>query len=69
MGPATDPAPSGAELVGLAVYLAASVVIPLLIGVAVDSAAHTAPLFLFVGLSIGIVAAVAVTYTRIRRYL
>lgn len=69
MGPATDQGPSGGELVGMSVLLAAAVVVPLLIGVAIDSAEHSAPLFLFIGLSVGIVAAAAVIYTRLRRYL
>jgi F0F1-type ATP synthase assembly protein I len=62
-------APSGGELAGLGVFLAAAVVLPLLIGAALDNMIHTAPLLLFGGLVIGIVAGGAVVYSRFRRYL
>lgn len=61
--------PSGAELIGLGVFLAASFVIPIVLGVLLDGALRTSPLFLFVGLAVGILAAVGVVYTRyVRRY-
>jgi F0F1-type ATP synthase assembly protein I len=69
MGPAADGGPSGSELLGMGAMLAAAVVVPLVAGIAVDRALHTAPWFLLIGLSVGIVAASAVTYTRFRRYL
>jgi F0F1-type ATP synthase assembly protein I len=61
--------PSGMELLGLAVLLAAAVVVPLVIGLVIDSAAHSAPTFLFIGLFLGVVAAIATVYTRFKRYL
>lgn len=61
--------PSGMELLGLAVLLAAAVVVPLVLGLVIDSAAHSAPTFLFIGLFLGVVAAVATVYTRFKRYL
>ena len=61
--------PSGGELAGLGVFLAAAVIVPLLIGAVADNVAHTAPLLLFAGLVIGIVAGGAVVYTRFKRYL
>jgi F0F1-type ATP synthase assembly protein I len=67
--PVTSPGPSGAELIGLGVFLAASFVIPIVLGVLLDGALRTSPLFLFVGLGAGILAAVGVVYTRyVRRY-
>ncbi len=62
-------APSGGELAGLGVFLAAVVVLPLLIGAVLDNVIHTAPLLFFAGLVIGIVAGGAVVYTRFKRYL
>lgn len=62
-------APSGGELAGLGVFLAAVVVFPLLIGAVLDNAIHTAPLLLLAGLALGIVAGGAVVYTRFKRYL
>ena len=62
--------PSGAELSGLGVALAAAVVLPMVLGYVVDGALHTSPLFLFVGLAVGIIAAVALVYARyVRRYM
>ncbi len=61
--------PSGGELAGLGVVLAAVVVFPLLIGAVLDNAVHTTPLFLLAGLALGIVAGGAVVYTRFKRYL
>jgi len=62
-------APSGGELAGLGVFLAAAVVLPLLIGAVLDNVIHTAPLLLFAGLVVGIAAGGAVVYTRFKRYL
>lgn len=62
--------PTGAELAGLGVALAAAFIAPFLLGVILDGALHTSPLFLFAGVVVGIAAAVAVVYTRyIKRYL
>lgn len=61
--------PSGGELAGLGVMLALAVVIPLVAGIALDGALRTSPLFLFIGLFLGIVAAAFATYTRFKRYL
>ncbi len=62
--------PTGAELAGLGVALAVAFVVPFLLGVILDGALRTSPLFLFAGLLVGIGAAVAVVYTRyVKRYL
>jgi F0F1-type ATP synthase assembly protein I len=68
MGTSGAKGPSGGELAGLGVLLAAAVVVPLVIGLVLDSAAHTSPLFLFVGLFVGIAGATATAYTRFKRY-
>jgi F0F1-type ATP synthase assembly protein I len=61
--------PSGMEFLGLSVFLAAAVVVPLVLGLVIDSIAHSAPTFLFIGLFLGVIAAVATFYTRFKRYL
>jgi hypothetical protein len=61
--------PSGTELLGLAGYLAAAVLIPLLIGLAIDSGAHTSPLGLLVGVVVGVAAATAGLWSRLKRYM
>jgi len=61
--------PSGMELLGISVLIAAAVVVPLVLGLVIDTAAHSAPTFLFIGLFVGVVAAAATVYTRFKRYL
>ena len=62
------PAPAGAELAGLGLYLCAAVVIPLFIGLRIDDAMHSTPLGFGLGLLIGIVAGFSGIYLRFRRY-
>lgn len=57
------------EFLGLSVFLAAAVVVPLVLGLVIDGIAHSAPMFLFIGLFLGVIAAVATFYTRFKRYL
>ena len=61
--------PSGAELLGLAGFLALAVLIPLVAGLAIDASAHTGPVGMLVGLGAGIAAAVAGLWVRLKRYL
>ena len=61
--------PSGGELAGLGIMIALAVVVPLVAGIALDGALRTSPVFLFVGLLVGIAAAGVATYTRFKRYL
>jgi F0F1-type ATP synthase assembly protein I len=61
--------PTGAELAGLGMALAAAVVVPMVLGYVADGALRTSPLFVFIGLAAGIIAAVALVYVRyVRRY-
>lgn len=57
------------EFLGLSVVLAAAVVVPLVLGLVIDGIAHSAPMFLFIGLFLGVIAAIATFYTRFKRYL
>jgi F0F1-type ATP synthase assembly protein I len=57
------------EFLGLAFLLAAAVVVPLVLGLYIDSTRHSAPAFFFIGLFVGVTAAVAVFWTRFKRYL
>jgi F0F1-type ATP synthase assembly protein I len=62
--------PTGAELAGLGTALAAAVVVPMFLGYVLDGALHTSPLLVFVGLAVGIIAAIALVWARyIRRYM
>jgi F0F1-type ATP synthase assembly protein I len=57
------------EFLGLALLLAAAVVVPLVLGLVLDASQHSAPIFFFIGLLIGVIAAGAVFWTRFKRYL
>lgn len=61
--------PSGMEFLGLSVFIAAAVVVPLVLGLVIDAAAHSGPTFLFIGLFVGVIAAAVTVYTRFKRYL
>jgi hypothetical protein len=61
--------PSGTELFGLAFLLAAVFLVPLVLGLAIDGVVHSSPIFLLIGILVGVVATGATIYTRFRRYL
>jgi F0F1-type ATP synthase assembly protein I len=70
MPPGGAGGPTGSDLASLGLLLAAAVVIPLVLGEVIDRALRTSPIFLLVGLLVGIAAAVAVVYTRyVKRFL
>ncbi|HZS15435.1 MAG TPA: hypothetical protein VFC09_12625 [Candidatus Dormibacteraeota bacterium] len=68
-GPGDRDAPSGAELLGLGVFLAVVVVVPLFVGIRVDDALGSSPAGLGLGLALGILCGFAGVYVRFRRYL
>lgn len=59
----------GRDLLGLGGALVAAVVGGLVIGLLVDSLAGTSPLFVLVGIAVGIVAAVAGFWAKVRAAL
>jgi F0F1-type ATP synthase assembly protein I len=61
--------PSGTELLGLGVFLAVVVVVPLFAGIRIDDALGSSPVGLVAGLALGILCAFAGVYVRFRRYL
>lgn len=58
--------PTGADLAGLGVYLAGVVLLPLFGGVALDNAWHTAPVFVLVGLFVGLAAGAAGIWMKVK---
>jgi F0F1-type ATP synthase assembly protein I len=66
---ATRTQPSAWDLVALGATLAGCVVAGLVVGWLVDRSAGTAPLFLIVGLGLGIVAGCLASYVKIRPFL
>lgn len=49
-------------------FLAGAFLLPFIAGLALDALIHTSPLFLFIGLLVGIAAAVYGGYQRLKRY-
>lgn len=64
-----DPQPGAWRLIGLGSTIAGCVVGGIGLGLLVDWLAGTSPLFLFVGLALGITSACLTTYTQVRNYL
>lgn len=71
--PGADPAPaslpSAAVFLGLGTAVAACVGAGVLLGVWLDGRVHSSPLFLLLGLLLGVSAAVATVVTQVRRFL
>jgi F0F1-type ATP synthase assembly protein I len=66
MEPTQRSGPSGSDMAGIGIYLAAAVLLPLLGGVALDKALHTAPVFVLVGLFVGLAAGAAGIWLKVR---
>jgi F0F1-type ATP synthase assembly protein I len=66
MAPNSGSGPTGSDLAGLGFFMAGAVLIPLLIGVALDRAWHTAPLFVLIGLFVGLAAGAAWIWVKVR---
>ncbi len=60
---------SWSTYLGMGAVTGALIVIGLLLGLGVDSLVGTAPVFLFVGLVVGVVAAIAYTVSKFREML
>ncbi len=59
--------PTGRELAGLGAVLAGAFILPMLIGLGVDSVARTGPLFFLIGLAVGVLGTIVTGYTRFKR--
>ncbi len=66
MAPPPSPSPTVADLAGIGMYLAAVILLPLLGGVALDGALHTAPVFVLIGLFVGLAAGAAGIWLKVR---
>lgn len=61
--------PGLSTLLGMGVVIAAQLAVGVVLGLLVDSLAHTAPIFLLIGVLLGIVGAVSYTVVEFRKYL
>ena len=64
----TDSPADGWALLGLGTTLAGCLVAPTLLGWLIDHLAGTFPVFLLIGLALGIVATARVAYTEMRKF-
>ena len=69
MTPDGSQSPGGGELLGVGAAIAGAMIVPLVAGALIDGALRTGPIFLFIGLAVGIVSATLTAILRIRRYL
>jgi F0F1-type ATP synthase assembly protein I len=55
-------------MAGIGIYLAAAVLLPILGGVFLDGVFHTSPVFVLVGLFVGLVAGAAAVWLKVREF-
>ena len=61
--------PTGTELIGLGLLVAASVVLPMLAGLGLDALLHISPAGLLLGLVMGVTIATVSVYRQYKRYM
>lgn len=64
----TSQGPSGADMAGVGIYFAAATLLPILGGVALDGWLRTSPVFVLVGLFVGLAAGAAAVWLKIREF-
>ncbi|HSS94998.1 MAG TPA: AtpZ/AtpI family protein [Candidatus Dormibacteraeota bacterium] len=60
--------PTGADVAGIGFYFAGSVLLPLLAGVGLDSWLHTGPVFVLIGLLVGLVLGGVAIWLKVREF-
>ena len=65
MPPPSNP-PTGSDLAGIGLYLAGAVLLPLIGGGVLDNVLHTAPVFVLIGLFVGLVAGGIAIWLKVR---
>ena len=60
--------PTGADMAGIGIYLAAAVLLPILGGVALDGLFHSSPVCVLIGLIVGLVAGGAAIWLKVREF-
>src|SRR5207248_152078 len=66
MKPTPSEGPTVADMAGIGIYFAACVLVPLLGGVALDKVFHTAPVFVLLGLLVGLAAGATSIWLKVR---
>ena len=68
MAPNSNSTPTGADMAGIGIFFAGAVLLPLLAGVGLDKVFNTAPVFVLVGLVVGLVLGSVGLWFRIREF-
>ncbi len=63
------PQPTGSDFIGIGVGLAVAFLVPFFAGLGIDAVAHTGPVFLLIGLALGILSVVLFAYVRFKQFL
>ena len=63
------PQPTSSDLAGVGIGLAIAFLVPFFTGLGIDAAAHTGPVFLLIGLALGILLSVVFAFVRFKRFL
>jgi F0F1-type ATP synthase assembly protein I len=64
----TSQGPTGADMAGVGIYFAAAALLPILGGVALDGLFHSSPVFVLIGLFVGLVAGGAAIWLKVREF-
>jgi len=60
--------PTGADMAGVGIYFAVAALLPILGGVALDGVFHSSPVFVLIGLFVGLVAGGAAIWLKVREF-
>jgi ATP synthase protein I len=64
----TSQGPTGTDMAGIGIYLAAAVLLPIIGGVLLDGVFKTSPVFVLVGLFVGLAAGAAAVWLKVREF-
>lgn len=64
----TSQGPTGADMAGVGIYFAGAALLPILGGVALDGWFHSSPVFVLIGLVVGLVAGGAAIWMKVREF-
>ena len=64
----TTQGPTGADMAGVGIYFAGAALLPILGGVALDGWLHSSPVFVLIGLLVGLVAGGAAIWLKVREF-
>jgi len=68
MTPTPSEGPTVADMAGIGIYFAACVLLPLLGGVGLDRWLHTAPVFVLIGLVVGLAAGATGIWLKVKEF-